>query len=216
MSFLLAAIAVGALCASAGGGFLFAARRRPGDPGPHGDGEGVPKKGDRRDDRGSSPRRSHLLKRAFEALPFALGDVVVADREERWLAGGLLAKEGDKVVAAIFFAPEGAKITTVAAFARPRRDVWWLAPASVDSPSEPPASIEIDGAPMTRRARLPVSLSSHGQGVPTLADSGILAEYDGSADDVAILLTSGGRAFAWRGRKLDEGTYDRLGSGGED
>ena len=210
MSFILAAIAIGALCASAGGGFLIASRRKPGSQDGGGDGDG-------RDERGGDQKapKPDLVKRAFEGLPLSLGDVVIADREERWLAGGVLAKEGDKVVAAIFFAPEGVLLTTVAAFPRPRREVLWLVPARVDSPSEPPASIEIDGATMTRRGRLPVTLSTHGQGVPSFAKAGILAEYDGSTDDVAVLLTSGGRAFAWRGRKLEEGAYDRLGSGGD-
>ena len=210
MSLILAAIAIGALCASAGGGFLFASRKRPGSQGDGGDGD---KQDERKDDkRAPAP---DLTKRLFEALPLSLGDVVIADREERWLAGVVLAKEGDKVIAAIFFAPEGASTKTVAAFPRPRREVLWLSPATVDSPSEPPASIEIDGATMTRRGRLPVSLAKHGQGVPSFGEAGILAEYDGSTDDVAVLLTSGGRAFAWRGRKLDEGDYDRLGSGGD-
>ena len=249
MSFILAAIALGALCASASGGFLFASRRRagvlrngagPGNeddgaPGKDGDGgerdAGPGKGGGKRDDagRGAAKRDGGKRdgdrstagskadpKRAFESLPFALGDVVIADHEERWLAGGLLAREGDKVVAAIFFAPEGAATKAVVAFARPRRDVLWLSPARVDSPAEPPASVEIDGVAMTRRGRLPIVLSRHGQGVPSsIGDTGIFAEYEGGADEVAVLLTSGGRAFAWTGKKLEEDAYDRLGSGGE-
>ncbi len=249
MSFLLAAIAVGALCASASGGFLFASRRRAaglrngsgagdeddketsddGDAGKRDAGPG--KDGSKRDDskRGAAKRdggkrdgdRSTAgskadSKRAFESLPLALGDVVIADHEERWLAGGLVAREGDKVVAAIFFAPEGAATKVVVAFARPRRDVLWLSPARVDSPAEPPASVEIDGVAMTRRGRLPIVLSRHGQGVPSsIGETGIFAEYEGGADEVAVLVTSGGRAFAWTGKKLDEDAYDRLGSGGE-
>ncbi len=243
MSILLAALALGALCASASGGFLFASRRRNGlrdaardgadrDGTSHGadkrgaeTGGGDKRSGDKRsaDKRGGGKRegdRSSAAtsldpKRAFESLPLALGDVVVADHEERWLAGVLVAREGDRVVAAIFFAPEGAATKVVAAFARPRRDVLWLSPARVDSPSEPPASIEIDGVPMTRRGRLPVVLSRHGQGAPSLGETGIFAEYDGGADEVAVLLTSEGRALAWSGRKLEEEAYDRLGSGGE-
>ncbi|MFO0586364.1 MAG: hypothetical protein U0441_02430 [Polyangiaceae bacterium] len=237
MSLILAAIAIGALCASASGGYLVASRRRPLDPGDRDDSNdrddrNKPPADARRDAPGASsaardasvkksgertPTPAKIqVKRAFEATPLALGDVVLAEGEERWLAGAIVAREGDKVVAAVFFAPEGAVTKVVAAFARPRRDVAWLSPARVDSPNEPPASIEIDGAPMTRRGRLPVTLATHGQGVPRIGDTGILAEYEGGADDVALLLTTNGQALAWRGRKLEEGAYDRLGNGGED
>lgn len=230
MSLILAAIAVGALCASASGGYFVASRRKTAPPPDRDDHKSPQKEGFSRtspatssakDDakktgeRGSSALKMEL-KRAFEALPLALGDVVLADGEERWLAGAIVAREGDKVVASLFFAPEGAATKVVVAFARPRRDVAWLAPAVVDSPVEPPASIEIDRAPMTRRGRLPVTLTSHGQGVPNVGETGIFAEYEGSSDDIAVLLTTNGRALAWRGRKLGEGAYDRLGNGGED
>lgn len=203
MSVLLALAAAAALCASAGAGFFAASRAksRPAKKGPK--------------DQAPAPAKSDLPKNTFEAFPLALGDVVIADHEERWLAGCLLAKEGDKAIAALFFAPEGAKFKMVAAFARPRLDLLWLAPASVDSPSEPPASIEIGGVPMTRRRRLPVAFSPHGQGVPRTGESGLFAEYDGGADEVALLVTSEGRAYAWSGRRLADGEYDRLGSGGD-
>lgn len=215
---LLAALAAAALCASAGGGYLLASIRRPKPP-KEGAGDEKKKEGKERQKGKAAP--SPEERRAgdrpdFEALPLGLGDVVVAEGEERWLAGGALAKEGDKVVAAVFFAPEGSRTKTVVAFARPRRDVLWLAPARADSPAEPPASCEIDGSPMTRRGRLPVTLSRHGQGVPALGEVGILAEYEGGADEVAVVLTSEGRSYAWSGRRLAPGDYDRLGSGGED
>lgn len=215
MSLLLAAIAAAALCASAGGGYVFASMRRPKPPGGGDGGDG--------DDRGRGKRapppgkrEKDEAKRAFEGLPLALGDVVVAEGEERWLAGGIVAKEGERVVAAVLFAPEGSRTKVVVAFARPRRDILWLAPAEVDAPSEPPASCLIAGSAMTRRSRLPVAISRHGQGVPNLGEVGILAEYEGGADEVALLVTSEGRAFGWSGRRLVEGDYDRLGSGGDD
>jgi hypothetical protein len=212
LSLLLATLAAAALVASASGGYIFASMRRPkpskeGAGGDKGKGGDAPPPGGRA--RGDE-------KRDFEGLPLALGDVVVAEGEERWLAGGLLAREGDRVVAALFLAPEGSRTKAVVAFARPRRDILWLAPARVDSPAEPPASCEIDGSPMTRRGRLPVSLSRHGQGMPALGEAGILAEYEGGADEVAVLVTSEGKALAWSGRRLAPGDYDRLGSGGEE
>lgn len=217
MSLLLAALATAALCASAGGGYLFAAIRRPK---PEREGPGDEDEKGRGKSKGkvtpaTEKRERDDEKRSFEELPLCLGDVVVAEGEERWLAGGLLAREGDRVVAAVFFAPEGSHTKAVVAFARPRRDILWLAPARVSSPAEPPASCEIDGEPMTRRGRLPVVLTRHGQGVPALGEAGILAEYEGGADEIAVLITSEGRAFAWSGRRLVPGDYDRLGSGGD-
>jgi hypothetical protein len=204
LSLLLVLAAAAALGASAGAGFFAASRSRA----------KTPKQGSKQE---SAPAAANAdpLKNAFDGLPLALGDVVIADHEERWLAGCLLAKEGDKIVAALFFAPEGATLKMVAAFARPRKDLLWLTPARVDSPAEPPASIEIDGVPMTRRGRLPVLFSPHGQGVPRLGETGIFAEYEGGADEMALLVTSEGRALAWSGRRLGEGQYDRLGSGGD-
>lgn len=226
MSLILAALATAALCASAGGGYLFASIRRPkpegrgpGDEKEKGKSKGkvtpATEKRERDDEKRDRDRDRDDERRSFEELPLCLGDVVVAEGEERWLAGGLLAREGDKVVAAIFFAPEGSHTKAVVAFARPRRDILWLAPARASSPAEPPASCEIDGEPMTRRGRLPVVLTRHGQGVPKIGEAGILAEYEGVADEIAVLLTSDGRALAWSGRRLVPGDYDRLGSGGD-
>lgn len=203
MSLLLALAAAAALVASASGGFFVASRRQA---------KRAKKEQDRGGDKGE---RAAPPKDAFASLPFSVGDVVVVDGEERWLSGGVLAKEGSAVVAALFFAPEGAATKAVAVFCAPRKEIYWLAPSRADSPSEPPASIEIDGVPMTRRGRLPVSLSRHGQGAPTIGEAGIFAEYHGGADEVAVVLTSAGRAFAWSGRRVHEGAYDRLGPGGD-
>ncbi|MEZ4301479.1 MAG: hypothetical protein R3B70_41480 [Polyangiaceae bacterium] len=240
MSLILTAVAVAALCASAGGGYLFASLRGGSKKPPKDEDEdkGSPGKRDgssrkdgsspmlrktserRQRDSDSAKRESRKRrgddKRQFEALPLALGDVVLAEGEERWLAGAILASEAERVIASLFFAPEGSRTKVVVAFARPRRDLYWLAPATCDSPAEPPASCELDGTPMTRRSRLPVTLSRKGQGTATVGEDGILAEYDGGADEVGILLTSEGRAHAFVGRRLVEGDYDRLGSGGED
>ena len=221
MSLILAACALAAIAASASGGYWAALRRRakeeetPRDKGDKGASKGD--KGASKVDKGATSRaKKRATASAFAGLPLSLGDVVVADREERWLAGGLLAKEGDRVVAALFFAPEGALVKMVAAFPEPRRELLWLDGVRVDSPPEPPGSIEIEGVPMTRRGRLPVVLSRHGQGAPNVGETGILAEYEGGADEVAVLVTTEGRSFAWRGRRLADGQYDRLGSGGDD
>ncbi|AKT39282.1 hypothetical protein [Chondromyces crocatus] len=151
----------------------------------------------------------------FEALPLRLGDVVQVDREERWLAGAVLARDRREVVAAIFLAPEGAEQHAVAAFAPPRRDIYWLRPAQADAPAEPPATLEIGGTAMQRRSRRPVALQRLGKGTPEVGDEGVLALYDAGPGRVAVVLGTAGRTFAWAGKPVDPGRYDRLGHGGD-
>lgn len=150
----------------------------------------------------------------FEGMPLGLGDVVLADAEERWLAGALVARENRRVVAALFFSPEGASTPAIAAFASPRRDIYWMSPVEVVAPAEPPATLEIGEAMLTRRGRIPVSLERVGQGAPHVAETLLWATYEGGGRDVAVLLVGGGKVLAWRGSRLDEGDYDRLGAGG--
>jgi hypothetical protein len=150
----------------------------------------------------------------FEGMPLGLGDVVLAETEERWLAGALVARENGRVVAALFFSPEGASTRAVAAFAPPRRDIYWMSPVEVVAPAEPPATLEIGEAMLTRRGRIPVSLERVGQGAPHVDDTLLWATYEGGGRDVAVLLAGGGKVLAWRGSRLDENDYDRLGAGG--
>jgi len=150
----------------------------------------------------------------FDELPLALGDVVLFDRQERWLAGALLLREGQRVVAALFLSPEGADVRAVAAFTEPRRDIYWLHAVEVVSPAEPPATLEIGEAMLTRRSRLPVSIERLGQGAPHVGDAALWAMYEGGGREIAVLLSGGGKVHAWRGTRLEEGAYDRFGSGG--
>jgi hypothetical protein len=146
-------------------------------------------------------------------LPFALGDVVLVGSEERWLAGAVVARERGELVAVVFLAPEGAAQGTVVAFPEPRREILWLLPAEVDAPDEPPATLEIAGMTLRRRARLPVTLERVGQGAPPLGDAGIIALYEGGGHDAAVVLASEGRLHAWAGRRIDGAGYERLGGG---
>ncbi len=150
----------------------------------------------------------------FATLPFALGDVVSSGQEERWLAGAVVAREDGRVIGALFLAPEGKVQHAVGVFAPPRKDVWWMSPADVASPSEPPATLEIGGVAMSRKGRLPVSLERLGQGTPAVGEEGIWAVYD-RGREVAVVIASQGQAHAWSGVRLEEGEYDRLGGGGD-
>lgn len=152
-------------------------------------------------------------KKTFAGLPLALGDVVSDGHEERWLAGALVAREQGRVLSALFLAPEGAKLSAVAVFAAPRKDIYWMDPAELDVTEEPPATIELAGIAFRRKARLPVTIERLGQGAPSLGEEAIWGVYDGGPAEVAVVLVSEGRVHAWQGRKLDEDRYDRLGEG---
>lgn len=153
------------------------------------------------------------VKKVFAGLPLSLGDVVSDHHEERWLAGALVAREQGRVLSVLFLAPEGAKLSAVAAFAAPRKDIYWMDPASLDVTEEPPATIELGGVAFRRKARLPVTIERMGQGAPSIGEEAIWGVYDGGPAEVAVVLVSEGRVLAWQGRKLDEDRYDRLGEG---
>ena len=203
MSLILIAAVTAAVAASVG---YLASRRKPAE-------------GDDGDDDAPPPdpqaERREQEARAFDGLPLKLGDVVSAGPDERWLAGALVARERGQVVTVLFLAPEGAAQGAVAVFAPPRQDIYWLSPAAVESPDEPPATLEIGGVPMRRRGRLPVSLERMGQGAPRVGEAGILATYEGGPTDVAVVVGSEGRAHAWSDRRIEGGDYERLGAGGD-
>ncbi|WP_437679600.1 hypothetical protein [Sorangium sp. So ce131] len=200
MSLTLLAAAAAALAATAG---YIAARREKEAL----DGDGG---AEARDPAGGPPQES-----LWDELPLALGDVVMAGIEERWLSGAIVARERGEIVAVVFLAPEAAAQGAVVAFPAPRREILWLAPAAIDSPEEPPATLEIAGMTLRRRARLPAALERLGKGAPPLGDAGIFALYDGGGSDAAVVIASEGRVHAWAGRRVEDGAYDRLGGGGE-
>lgn len=218
MSFTLLLAVTAAVAASMG----YLAARKHGDDGTEDDGE----KGDaakKKDDAPPAPAAVAAPKSKpkakpepapFATLPLSLGDVVSNGADERWLAGAVVAREDGRVIGALFLAPEGKENKAVAAFPTPRKDVWWMSPAEVASPNEPPATIEIGGVAMSRKARLPVKLERHGQGAPPLEEEGIWAVYD-RGREAGVVIASGGRAWAWAGVRLDEDEYDRLGGGGD-
>jgi hypothetical protein len=216
----LTVLGLAAVAAAAAG--WFAARRRNRAERPVADapkGDEPAKKGDTQAKSAADGKKAAApaaAKSPFDGLPLALGDVVSADGDERWLSGALVAREGDRVVGVLFVAPEGRALHAVAAFPPPRRDIHWLAPAEVEIPAEPPATVELAGATYTRRSRLPVSLERQGQGAPELGESALWAQYEATGRDVALVLSGGGKVFAWTGTRQDPGDYDRMGGGGTD
>jgi hypothetical protein len=218
MSFTLLLAVTAAVAASMG---YLAARKHGDDEDPDSDDRDERERDeqDKDGDKGRPPRERPGAKPApqgspFETLPLSLGDVVSSGSEERWLSGALVARENGRVIGALFVAPEGKVHQAVAAFAPPRKEIWWMSPVDVASPDEPAPTIEVGGAAMPRKGRLPVSFERLGQGAPQVGDDGIWAAYD-RGRDVAIVLASHGKTHAWAGVRLDEEEYDRLGSGGD-
>jgi hypothetical protein len=217
---VLTLVAVATAVVAATTGYLVTRKRggsgdaRRALPGRGGGGRGALPKGPKKDGKDAKDAKDAPEAEALTGLPLTLGDVIVSGTEERWLAGALVAREKGRVVSALFLAPEGATTRAVVAFALPKTEIFWLDPTEVDSPAEPPATLEIAGAMLTRRSRLPVVVERLGQGAPRVGDSVLWATYEGGGREVAVVLVSEGRALAWMGRRLDADEYDRLGSGG--
>ncbi len=216
MSFTLLLAVTAAVAASMG---YLAARK-------HGTDDGIPP-GDEEDEKDRKKEEDEKQKEAaprpvkkppvsppFASLPLTLGDVVSSGPDERWLAGAVVAREGGRVIGALFLAPEGVVHKAVAVFPPPRKDIWWLSPTELASPDEPPATIEVEGVALQRKGRLPVTLERLGQGAPPVGEEGLWAAYD-RGKEVALVIASNGRAFAWSGVRLEEEEYDRLGGGGD-
>jgi hypothetical protein len=163
-------------------------------------------------------RRSHSENTAeptmdrFAGLPLALGDVVSVEGAERWLAGAALGVDRDAIVGVLFFAPEGAVEKPVMVLPLPDREIFWLDGAfAIDVTAEPPTTLELDRSTLVRRRRIPVRLERLGHGVPQFDETALFATYEGNGRDVAVVVTSASKAFAWRGTRYLEGEYERLG-----
>ncbi len=154
----------------------------------------------------------------FAGFPCTLGDVVikVGGAEEAWLAGALVLVE-DVPVAALFVAPEAGGDRAIYVRARPAAPtVTWLAPLAPQElvlGTEPPSSLEHDGACFDRVRRLPVRVRREGVGAPDVGERALLAEYAAPGASRLVVVLAQGRAHAWRGEALDEGMYDVLPSG---
>ncbi len=208
MSFFLLAAAAAVAAGAAG---FFMSRRAAPPPSPSPDDAPPP---------GPAPPSPSELR-----LALALGDVVSVEtrsgearREERWLEGALVARDGAEIVGAVFIAHEGTEEVAVAVFAPPRRDIAWLSAAPVEAlgvaDAELPSTLEIGGVALSRRARLPVHIERLGRGAPRLGERGVWAEYEATGQIVAIVLRGSASTRVWSGVLVPEGEYDRMGSGG--
>ncbi|HLK36980.1 MAG TPA: hypothetical protein VKU41_09545 [Polyangiaceae bacterium] len=151
----------------------------------------------------------------FEGWPARLGDVLVrrVERDEAWLAGGLLFAE-ESPVAALFVAPEG--VGERAVYVRPGFVVWLsAAPGALTPPlREPPSSLEVDGTRFDRSRRLPVRVQAMGTGAPAVGDRAVLGEYTARAGVDRLVVVAGADAlWVGRGAVLSDGEYEVLPGG---
>jgi len=147
---------------------------------------------------------------AIEAGPGT--SAVDAGERERWLAGALVLREGSEVVAVVFFAPEGARQDSVVAFAAPRREIGWMQSVDADMGRDPPTTIDLGGAILERRQRVPVAVERLGTGAPRIGERATYAEY-ASGRDFGVVVAGVEGTVALRGVRLDPGEWEKMGSG---
>jgi hypothetical protein len=142
-----------------------------------------------------------------------LGDVILAKTgEEAWLAGALVFRER-LPMAALFVAPEAGTDRAIFVRPLPETSLLWLSPTaegSLEIGREPPSSLEHARERFERTRRIPYRVDRIGTGAPDVGHDVILAEYRAATGDRLIVIAGGGQERAWRGRVLEEGSYDLL------
>lgn len=151
---------------------------------------------------------------AVEADDPGSTEAVLRKHQERWLTGAYGLFDGDTLLGAVLFAPEGLKQEAVAAFAAPRAEIGWLSPTELEIGAEPPSSIEVGGIVMQRKRRMHVRIERVGRGTLPIATNGTFAEYEASGRVMAIVLRLHDGVRAWTGNRYERGEYERWGSGG--
>jgi hypothetical protein len=153
------------------------------------------------------------------SFPCHLGDVILGNGEqEAWLSGALVFSEAAPT-AALFIAPDAGGDRAILARPAPDASLVWMMPLrSGELPAfrEPPSTLEHGQERFERRRRLPLRVSRVGTGAPDVGSEVIFAEYAAPMGERLILLIASQAVHAWRGRVLEEGTYDRLPGGADD
>jgi hypothetical protein len=146
-------------------------------------------------------------------FPCQLGDVLIKSTgEEAWLAGALVFCER-LPMAILFVAPDAGGDGAVFARQEPQRLLLWLrpvAPESLPLGREPPTSVEHERERFERIRRIPYRVERAGTGAPDLGPEAIVAEYKSAQGDFLVVVMCAKENRIWRGRSLDDGTYDRL------
>jgi hypothetical protein len=148
-------------------------------------------------------------------FPCHLGDVVMGmGGDEAWLAGALVFFESAPA-AALFVAPEAGGDRALYVRPKPAPSIVWLMPIAAGEltiGAEPPSSLEHKGERFERVRRVPFRVERLGTGAPDVGEQAIVGEY-ASGGERMIVVAGGGTTRAWRGRALEDGTYDVLPSG---
>jgi hypothetical protein len=146
-------------------------------------------------------------------FPCQLGDVILARAgDEAWLAGALVFRER-LPMAVLFIAPDAGGDRAVYARPSPHSSLVWMSPVSPDAlvlGREPPSAIELGQERFDRKRRLPFRVERLGTGAPDVGDEVIVAEYDAATGERLLIVVGTSGARAWKGRSLEEGTYDVL------
>jgi hypothetical protein len=150
---------------------------------------------------------------ALAAFPCRLGDVILEQAGgEAWLAGALVFRERQPM-AILFIAPDVGGDRAVYARPLPQTSLLWLTPVPPEAlgvAREPPSALELNRERFERVRRLPFRVERIGTGAPDVGSEVIVAEYEAAIGDRLILVTGTSGVRAWRGRALEEGSYEVL------
>jgi hypothetical protein len=150
---------------------------------------------------------------SLPGFPCQLGDVILAHHgDEAWLAGALVFRERQPM-AVLFIAPDAGGDRAVYVRPAPHASLVWMSPLAADAlviGREPPSSIEHQQERFDRTRRLPYRVERLGTGAPDVGEDVIVAEYSAATGDRLLVVVGSAGARSWRGRPLDEGTYEVL------
>lgn len=146
-------------------------------------------------------------------FPCQLGDVILGQAgDEAWLAGALVFRER-LPMAVLFIAPDAGGDRAVYARPSPHSSLLWMSPVPPDAlviGRDPPSAIELDHERFDRARRLPFRVERLGTGAPDVGEEVVVAEYDAATGDRLLVVVGASGARAWKGRSLEEGTYEVL------
>lgn len=146
-------------------------------------------------------------------FPCQLGDVILAQAgDEAWLAGALVFRERVPM-AVLFIAPDAGGDRAVYARPAPHSSLVWMSPVPPDAlviGRDPPSAIELEHERYDRARRLPFRVERLGTGAPDVGEEVIVAEYSAATGDRLLVVVGASGARAWKGRSLEEGTYEVL------